>query len=171
MKIFNLRIVKNEKYEDLQTAWEKQNKEIDLKSREITSKQKRIDALEAIVSMNESKISDLTKQNSNMVEAVANSRKALEEKNAEIERIETSRNSCASQVGGYAKENHKLKDKINQLEAENRQLTEKIQQLEENKTQLEKSNDFLKNHRRAPYIEEIKDYTQKRKRRNRKLKG
>ena len=61
---------------------------------------------------------------------------------ADLEDKEKQRHKTAAKIGGYQKEINKLKEEI---------------------TQLKTANDFLKNNRRAPNLEELKNYTQRRK--------
>lgn len=64
---------------------------------------------------------------------------------ADLEEKESKRRKTAAKIGGYQKEINKLKEEI---------------------TKLKEANEFLKNNRRAPNLEELKDYTLRRKRGN-----
>jgi len=68
----------------------------------------------------------------------------LEQADKKYKKTEDKRRTAAGKNGGYVKQIHKLEAQINDLE-------EQVKKLEE-------TNEFLKKHRRAPNIEEIKDY-------------
>lgn len=68
--------------------------------------------------------------------------KAIDKYAVELDEKESQRRKTAAKLGGYQKEINKLKEEI---------------------SKLKEANDFLKNNRRAPNLEELKNYTQRRK--------
>lgn len=163
MKLFNLKIMLYSDYEVLQGEWEKQNADIDHMRAEKNQLKKEIEKLQKKQETSEKVISTYE-------ETVANKNKALAEKDAIIEKKEVARKSNASKIGGYTKENHKLRAKIEEQYLKIKELEQQVQDLTAAKQKLEGTNEFLKSHRRAPDIEELKDYTLNRKGRRKGFK-
>jgi chromosome segregation ATPase len=124
LKLFNLKIVFADDYEQLKEDWEEQNIEIDRLTAERNRKQKTLETLRGVLEDNEREKRDL-------LDIIAKLETDLEEK-------EKQRHKTAAKLGGYQKEINKLKEEI---------------------SKLKEANDFLKNNRRAPNLEELKNYT------------
>ena len=170
MKLFNLKIMLYSDYEVLQGEWEKQNADIDKMRVEKKQLQSKLEASERVILTYEKTIA---KKNNDL----ARKDKHIEEKNEvikimeqKIEDKEESRKKSACQVGGVTKENHKLKAKLEENEAHILLLKQQINDLTAANKKLEETNEFLKSHRRAPDIEELKDYTLNRKGRRKGFK-
>lgn len=168
MKIFNLRVIFNDEYVGLKAECERQSVIIDKTTAERNKEHKKVIELEKVVSTYKESISILEKDLQEQDSFIKKQAKLIEEK-------EKARKSNASKIGGYSKENHKLRDKLEGRDNQIKQLEEYIeklksdkQKLEEDIKKLEETNTFLKTHRRAPDIEEIKDYTLHRRRKVKK---
>ena len=120
-KLFNLKIVFADEYNQLKEDWEKQNIEIDKLTAERNRKQKTLETLRDV-------LEDYEKEKRDLLDIIAKLEADLEEK-------EQQRHKTAAKLGGYQKEINKLKDQV----------------------------EFLKTNRRAPNLEELKNYTQRRK--------
>lgn len=120
-KLFNLKIVFADEYNQLKEDWEKQNIEIDRLTAERNRKQKTLETLRDV-------LEDYEKEKRDLLDIIAKLEADLEEK-------EQQRHKTAAKLGGYQKEINKLKDQV----------------------------EFLKTNRRAPNLEELKNYTQRRK--------
>lgn len=141
---------------ELKKDWEEQNAKIDESIAEINKKQKEIDRLK--------ELSD--KLNFHLIA-----------KDTALKLKEKQRHKTAARLGGYQKKINDLKEKLEDEEAwriklakENKQLyldLEKANNLRKEKEQeivkLKEQVEFLKNNRRAPNLEELKDYTMRRK--------
>lgn len=124
LRLFNLKIVFADEYNQLKEDWEKQNAEIDKLTAERNRNKKVMETLREVLEEKEQEKKDL-------LDIISKLETDLEEK-------ESQRKRTASKVGGYQKEINKLKEQV----------------------------EFLKNNRRAPNLEELKDYTLRRKRGN-----
>lgn len=120
-KLFNLKIVFADEYNQLKEDWEKQNIEIDKLTAERNRKQKTLETLRDV-------LEDYEKEKRDLLDIIAKLEADLEEK-------EQQRHKTAAKLGGYQKEINKLKEQV----------------------------EFLKTNRRAPNLEELKNYTQRRK--------
>ena len=120
-KLFNLKIVFADEYDQLKEDWEKQNIEIDRLIAERNRKQKTLETLRDV-------LEDYEKEKRDLLDIIAKLEADLEEK-------EQQRHKTAAKLGGYQKEINKLKEQV----------------------------EFLKTNRRAPNLEELKNYTQRRK--------
>ena len=130
-----VRFIKNADYHELRAEWEKQNALIDIQDAELITKGKMIQSLR-----NDLKQSRIEKQEcilagQNIIEEKTKTIKELEKK---LEEKEKARKKLASSIGGYKKQINTQKEKIEKLE---------------------KQVDFLKTNRRAPNLQELKDYT------------
>ena len=159
--LFNLKIVFKDDYEKLVEDWEVQNKSIDTQAALINSQGKKISEYKRELEATEERIANMQ----------ASFEKEQEKLKNEYETAEARRRIAAGKNGGYVKHIHKLEDRIKELEIEKSQNEQCIRDIEEHSKQqeeqiqkLEKSNEFLKNNRRAPNIEELKDYQLRRKR-------
>lgn len=132
--LFNLKIVFKDEYEKLVEDWEVQNKSIDTQAALINRQGKRIGEYIKELEATEQRIADMKNTYEKEIEKFTTKYLATEDK----------RRTAAGKNGGYVKQIHKLEAQINDLE-------EQVKKLEE-------TNEFLKKHRRAPNIEEIKDY-------------
>lgn len=77
----------------------------------------------------------------------------------ELNETEHQRRASIGKVGG-------LKAKINSQEKEISKLKKQLEEKDKLLADANRKVDFLKNNRRAPNLEEIKDYTQRRKRKS-----
>ena len=130
-----IRFLKNTDYEELRAEWEKQNRLIDIQEAQIITKGKMIHSLR-----NDLKQSRIEKQEcilagQNIIEEKTKRIKELENK---LEEKEKARRKLASSIGGYKKQINTQNEKIEKLE---------------------KQVEFLKTNRRAPNLQELKDYT------------
>ena len=130
-----IRIIKNTDYKELKAEWEKQNALIDIQDAQLITKGKMIQSLR-----NDLKQSRIEKQEcilagQNIIEEKTKTIKELEKK---LEEKEKARRKLASSIGGYKKQINTQDEKIEKLE---------------------KQVEFLKTNRRAPNLQELKDYT------------
>lgn len=130
-----IRFIKNTDYKELKAEWEKQNALIDIQDAQLVTKGKMIQSLR-----NDLKQSRIEKQEcilagQNIIEEKTKRIKELEKK---LEEKEKARRKLASSIGGYKKQINTQDEKIEKLE---------------------KQVEFLKTNRRAPNLQELKDYT------------
>lgn len=140
------RFVLGIEYRELKADWEKQNITIDELTLERNRKQKRIELL----TRNKVELEDKEKVYLKDIEDLREGLKAAtlrikqqekdlkdqkEKYEKDLERKEEQRKQLACRIGGYVTENNKLKDQV----------------------------DFLKTCKRAPNLEELKNYTLRRK--------
>lgn len=130
-----IRFIKNADYKELKAEWEKQNALIDIQEAQLITKGKMIQSLR-----NDLKQSRIEKQEcilagQNIIEEKTKTIKELEKK---LEEKEKARKKLASSIGGYKKQINSQDEKIEKLE---------------------KQVEFLKTNRRAPNLQELKDYT------------
>lgn len=152
-----IKVITGQDYRELKAEWEAQNVTIDKLTLERNKKAKEVDRLinekyENLASYEESekeyleKIADLKKDLYDYTKKATDEKEKLKEDLAvakfKIKRLESDlkqkekqRHTAASKIGGYVTEINKLKDTI----------------------------EFLKKHRRAPSLDELKDYTLRRK--------
>lgn len=130
-----IRFIKNADYHELKAEWEKQNALIYIQDAQLITKGKMIQSLR-----NDLKQSRIEKQEcilagQNIIEEKTKRIKELEKK---LEEKEKARRKLASSIGGYKKQINSQDEKIEKLE---------------------KQVEFLKTNRRAPNLQELKDYT------------
>lgn len=130
-----IRIIKNTDYKELKAEWEKQNALIDIQDAQLVTKGKMIQSLR-----NDLKQSRLEKQECILAgqEIIEEKTKRIKELEKKLEEKEKARRKLASSVGGYKKQINSQDEKIKKLE---------------------KQVEFLKTNRRAPNLQELKDYT------------
>ena len=141
-----IKVVTGQDYRELKREWEQQNITIDELTLERNRKQKRIELL----TRNKVELEDKEKAYLKDIEDLREGLKAAtlrikqqekdlkdqkEKYEKDLERKEEQRKQLACRIGGYVTENNKLKDQV----------------------------DFLKTCKRAPSLEELKNYTLRRK--------
>lgn len=146
--LLNLKIVFKDEYEKLVEEWEVQNRSIDIQAALLNKQDKIINEFKKEQAELEQLIKNVKENHAKSVKKYEGEKAylqiQLEEAKAKYEEVEKLRRSYAGKNGGYVKQIHKLEAQINDLEGQVKKL--------------EETNEFLKKHRRAPNIEEIKDY-------------
>lgn len=148
-----IKVITGQAYKELKREWEQQNITIDKLTLEGNRKDKKIKSLmeekEKLIEDYSEKVlsyqdkiyayEEITKEKENNEKNLKSSLEVADFKikrlEADLKEKEKQRHSLASKIGGYVTEINKLKDTI----------------------------EFLKKHRRAPSLEELKDYTERRK--------
>lgn len=168
MKIFNLRVIFNDEYVGLKAECERQSVIIDKTTAERNKEHKKVKELENVISTHEKAIATYKKEKTINKKEQAEKDLIIKKQAKLIEEKEAARRTNASKIGGYSKENHKLRDKIEELDSRIDELKANLEKQINLNKKLEETNEFLKTHRRAPDIEEIKDYTLHRRRKVKK---
>lgn len=149
MNLIDYLVRKTTTYKNLEDQYEKQIQEC---SRKETDKQ----VLKQII---QTQIKD-----------IENLKSELDDAKNKLKQTEIARRSVAGKLGGLTTKNKRLEEEIKELKSSltekkkeskkmDKQLDEKDKQLEDAERKIK----FLKKNRRAPNLEEIKDYELKRK--------
>ena len=150
-----INLITGRAYKELKVEWEKQNADLDKVTGERNKWKKRYEELAAEYEQEKDRFG---------MKLERQERKCQKDIEAYTERMEGMIEALRMDNETLEKEVDQVKEKLAEKEKQRRKAVGEKTAANKKITQLEEQVEFLKKHRRAPDLEEIKDYTEGRKR-------